>query len=173
MYAESGESGTRHADVRGAPTAIDDGARGNDDNTEAREDFEHFTRTSSGGNDILDDDGAVAGLKGKSAPEHHAASVRIALRKEERHAESTSHFVSNDESTDCRSDDCVHFIGTDVPQSPRQLQPEMLREPGMLENQSGLQVLGAVEAAGEAKVATQVRSGLLENRQRFFRADHM
>ena len=87
----------------------------------------------------------------------------VALGEDGASAESAGHFVSNDDAAQSGGDH--GFDGqfrNQRAQGFREQSAELLGVPGMLEHQRALQVLAAVQTAGEAEMSAQVGAGLVE-----------
>ena len=148
-----------------AAAAVDDRAGGNDPGAGAAEALDHFSGAAAGGDHVLDHHDRLSRFDRETAPQNHLPRG-FALGEDGAGAKSARHFVANDDAAQRgRSHGFHREARNERAQRGREQRAEMLSVLGMLEHQRALQVLAAVQTAGQAEMPAQIRAGLVEQIQ--------
>lgn len=151
----------RRAEVGQSSTAtVDEGCDGDDVATSGADDVEGFLDSSAAGHDVLDDEEFVAGMDFKSSPEDEFALFFFG--EDVREAEVARDFVTDDEAAESRGDDTV---GSEAGEFCGELGADFSGDLGVLEQESTLEELPAVQAGSEKEMAFEKGSGLFEEFQ--------
>lgn len=159
---KGGQGEARDADFGLAAAAVDDGSGREHLAAGLGEQIDHFASAAAGGDDILYDDGGLAGFDGETAAERHPAAGAVALGEQEWHPEGTGYFVADDQSAHGGGNHQIDGRAGETAQRRGEFATEALGMVGEAENPGALQVFAAVEAAGETEVAAEVGARLFE-----------
>jgi len=125
---------------------------------------DHFACAATGCDHVFHNYGRFARLQGESAAKNHLAGGGIALGEQEPGAQRARHFVSDDQTSQGgRHDGGDDLRSGNQPQLAGQPGAQALGVLGVLQNQSTLQILRAVQAAGQLEMSAEVGARLAEN----------
>ena len=123
------------------------------------QDFDDVQRAASGGDDVLHDHGGSPGLIEKPRRRDIVLVAGSRSVKMMACAECAGRFMTDDQAAQRRRHHGDHRAVCQLLQVFRHQPSQFFRGLRMLQYQSALQVLRAMETAGEPEVAFQVRSG--------------
>ena len=158
-HLERGQRHARHAHVGTAAAAIDDGAGSQHPAAGRAQNLDDVGGAAAGGDHVFHHHRRLAGRHGESPAQRHLSGGGIAFGEEKARSERARHLVADDEAAQGGGGDQVDFSGRQRAEFLGQQPPEPFRGGRMLQHQRALQVLGAVQAAGEAEVAFEVCAG--------------
>src|SRR6202035_3533431 len=116
----------------GVPTASVDNRTGRHHLNAGRlQGFDYLRGGTTGGNDVFDEDGALARGYREAAAQRHLIDGGVALSENEARSQSPRHFVSNDQPAQGRSYYQVHWSEFQLAQFVRQKVAKLLRRGGM------------------------------------------
>jgi hypothetical protein len=149
-HVERRESKAGHAEIDSSAAAVDDACCAGDLGARSFEDVYYLCGTPASSNDIFDNQRPLTGTHVKSPAEGHMPRYGIALSEDKPRLQRPRDFVADDQAANrgryYNIDGCVdsgsEFLG------------QLLSGLRILKHEGALQVLGAVKAAGQAKVAS-------------------
>ncbi len=157
---------SRHAEIGLSSAAVDDRACGEYRRAAVLEQANDLSGAPAGGDDVFNNDGVLAGCYFEASTQNHFVRSGVALGKKRTHLQSTRNLMADDNSAyRWRYDDIDASASGQRLNFVRQLAAKAL---GMLregENLGALQILGAMQAAGEAEMTSQICAGFLEQTQ--------
>ena len=162
---EGSQRRARHPHLGAAATPVDDGAGRQNLGARRAQRFDHFTRAAAGGDHILHHCGPFSGSHRESSPQRHLLGGRVPLGENEARAHRPGYLVADDQAPQGGRDDQVRGAGHQRAQEVRQHPAQLDGCRGMLQHQRALEVLGAVQSAGEPEMALEVGAGGSEQLQ--------
>lgn len=159
---ECGQRRAHHPHIRPAAAPVNDGARRRYFRSKSGQHFDHFLGASPGGDHILNDNRGLPWINREAASEGHLSGSRVAFSEQKRDAQRPSHFMANDESAHGRGDNHVDGSAADLLDTGGQVTAEMFRVVRESQDPGTLEILPAVQTAGEAEMPPQIGSRGLE-----------
>src|SRR5439155_433672 len=158
------DGGQRHALLRephGAARAIDQRADAHDHAACLLRALHYLARGAAGGDDVLDDQAALARREGEAAAQRHRTG--LALREERADAERARHLVGHQDAADRGGQ---HRCRARVAEWRGQGRAERGGVLRVLEHERRLEIDVRVKAGGQPEVAVHERAGLLVELER-------
>jgi len=141
----------------GASAAIYDGASGDDYAAVVLNDLDRLLDASSASDHVFGDDESLAGSNGEAAQDE--AAIAVFLDEDVALTEVAGDFLSDDDTSDGRRDDGGGVIGRKFIRKPA---ADLRGDGGVLQEQSALEKLPAMEAGTENEMTLEQCSGLSE-----------
>jgi hypothetical protein len=158
-YLERGQRRAWYAHVGTAAASIDDGAGSQNLAAGRAQNLNDVRGAAARGDHVFHHHRRLAGRHRESPAQRHLPGGGIAFGEEKTRSERARHLVADDEPAQGGGGDQVDSPRRQRAQLLGQQPAEPLRGRRMLQYQRALQVLGAVQAAGQAEVAFEVRAG--------------
>jgi hypothetical protein len=127
-----------------AAAAVNDGSGGYREAAFLFDNADGFARRAAGGPNVFDHQNAFTGFQFESAAQSHLAGA-VAFDEQRANAQSASYFVADDDAAECGRNDASDGV---VLEAIRERLAQLIGALGMLEDESALDVGGAVASTG-------------------------
>jgi hypothetical protein len=146
-----------------ATAAVYDGSGGDGEAAFLFDDADGFARGATSGPHVFDYQNALAGFEFESTAQGHLAGA-VAFDEQRANAQSASYFVADDDAAEGRRNNASDGV---ILEAIRERLAQLIGALGMLEDESALDVGGAVASTGKLKVAGADGAYLFEELENF------
>ena len=150
LHFAKGDAGYTDGGLSGG--TIDDRTGGENVSAGGLKALDDFAGRASGGDDVLNDDAALAGSNREAPAERHF-SFAVAFGEDETDAEGAGDFVSDDDAAEGRRNDCLGRPISGQRKGLGEFAAERFGVLRMRQDEGALKVFGRVKAGRKSKVA--------------------